>query len=437
MYAYPIPGAVVTPPPPPSDDATLSGLSLSDIDIGAFASGTTGYAASVDNGVANTTVTATTAHAAATVVIADPNGSTIGGQRTVALAEGTNTITVTVTAENGTVTETYTVSVTRAAAAVPLTAEFQSLPPSHAGSGTFTFQIRFSEPIATSDLALRDAEPAGYGRHGGDGAPGRREQPAVGDPHRAGLWCGRGRRTARDHRLQRRGGGLHGRRQAAVQPHRGDDTRAGIVGGGFDRADCEPCDRRDGGSAHADAHGVRGRGTDGGSQHQRERIDAGGECADFSDLRSEREQRDAERGDRGRHSRGGGKRGDRSDRRRRRLCRVGHRGISRGDGRGQRRGDVRGVGGSGRDRGRGDGDADGGDRQRGHLRRRSGHRAGVRGQHGAGDGLHGVARDADAAGGRRLRAGYGDGGGRYGGGGGGKRSRSRRRTTRRRRAPSR
>ena len=50
-----------------SDDATLSGLSLSGINIGTFASGTAAYTADVDNSVETTTVTATAAHAAATV----------------------------------------------------------------------------------------------------------------------------------------------------------------------------------------------------------------------------------------------------------------------------------------------------------------------------------------------------------------------------------
>ena len=87
--------------PPLSDDATLSGLSLSGLNIGTFASDTTAYMADVDHDVETTTVTATATHAAATVAIADGNSSTAGGSRTVALAEGANTITVTVTAEDG------------------------------------------------------------------------------------------------------------------------------------------------------------------------------------------------------------------------------------------------------------------------------------------------------------------------------------------------
>ena len=103
---------------PLSDDATLSGLSLSGIIIGTFASGTTAYTADVDNSVETTTVTAAATQAAATVTVTDGNGITAGGTRTVTLAEGANTITVRVTAEDGVGTMAYTVTVTRAAPSV-------------------------------------------------------------------------------------------------------------------------------------------------------------------------------------------------------------------------------------------------------------------------------------------------------------------------------
>ena len=74
--------------PPLSDDATLSGLSLTGVEIGTFASGTTAYTAEVDNSVETTTVTATATHAGATVSIADGDGSTADAPRTVTLAEG-------------------------------------------------------------------------------------------------------------------------------------------------------------------------------------------------------------------------------------------------------------------------------------------------------------------------------------------------------------
>ena len=89
-----------------SQDATLSGLSLSDIDIGEFSAATTAYSANVAHDIASTTVTATAAHPAATIAIQPAPEVT--------LAEGANEITVTVTAEDGTTTRAYTVTVTRA-----------------------------------------------------------------------------------------------------------------------------------------------------------------------------------------------------------------------------------------------------------------------------------------------------------------------------------
>ena len=131
---------------PDEADATLSGLGLSGIDIGLFATDTTAYAAVVGHDVTSTIVTATATHAAASVAIS-PGSNVI-------LVEGANVIAVTVTAEDGTTTRTYTVTVTRAAA--PLTASFASLPESHAGTGTVLLQVRFSEPVATSYVTLRD-----------------------------------------------------------------------------------------------------------------------------------------------------------------------------------------------------------------------------------------------------------------------------------------
>ena len=91
---------------PLSEDATLRTLSLSGVDIGAFAADTTAYAASVAHEVASTTLTATASHSAAVVTIAP--GSEVS------LAVGENEIAVTVTAEDGSTTRSYRVTVTRA-----------------------------------------------------------------------------------------------------------------------------------------------------------------------------------------------------------------------------------------------------------------------------------------------------------------------------------
>ena len=123
-----------------SHDATLSALSLSGIDIGAFSGDATAYAASVAHVISSTTVTAAASHAGASVSISPGT--------VVSLAVGANEIAVTVTAEDGTATQTYTVTVTRAAPR--LTGRFMSVPEAHSGSGTVVLRILFSEPLPTS-----------------------------------------------------------------------------------------------------------------------------------------------------------------------------------------------------------------------------------------------------------------------------------------------
>ena len=106
--------SVRTPPAPTptlSNDATLSTLTLSGINIGTFNSAITSYSAQVANNVTATTVTATVNHAGASYVIkldgvADADG-------VIPLAVGSNAITIEVTAEDGATTRIYTVSVTR------------------------------------------------------------------------------------------------------------------------------------------------------------------------------------------------------------------------------------------------------------------------------------------------------------------------------------
>ncbi|WP_080834903.1 cadherin-like beta sandwich domain-containing protein [Cohnella massiliensis] len=102
----------------PSDDAKLSGLTLSAGTLTpAFAPDTVSYAASVDNSVSSIAVTPTLSDSGATVKV---NGVVVeSGTPSEAkpLSVGSdNAITVTVTAEDGTTERTYTVRVTRAAA---------------------------------------------------------------------------------------------------------------------------------------------------------------------------------------------------------------------------------------------------------------------------------------------------------------------------------
>ena len=138
-----------------SSDATLSGLSLSGVDIGTFDGATTAYAGSVGHDVTSTTVTATANDAGASVTIADADGSTTDAPRAVTLSVGENAITATVSAADGETTATYSVAVTRARG--PLTAEFEDVPAEHYGSLEFELGIRFSEEFPLSYKTVRRA----------------------------------------------------------------------------------------------------------------------------------------------------------------------------------------------------------------------------------------------------------------------------------------
>ena len=102
------------------NDTALSALSLTDAGGSTvtldptFDADTTGYTASVANGVDTVTVAATAATIGATVSIMPADDDTSVGGHQVDLSAGENTITVTVA--DGTKSRTYTVTVTRAAA---------------------------------------------------------------------------------------------------------------------------------------------------------------------------------------------------------------------------------------------------------------------------------------------------------------------------------
>lgn len=102
----------------PSDDAKLSGLSVSSGSFSpAFSSTTMAYTESVASDVSSITVTPTVNQANATVTV---NGTTVSSgspSGSISLSEGSNTITIIVTAQDTTTTSTYTITVTRAATA--------------------------------------------------------------------------------------------------------------------------------------------------------------------------------------------------------------------------------------------------------------------------------------------------------------------------------
>ena len=99
--------------PPPSTDATLRGLALSGVNLGAFDSATIEYTASVANDVTQTAVTPTVNHDGATYAI--KFGGVTDADGVIPLAVGSNVITIEVTAEDGNTAKIYTATVTRAA----------------------------------------------------------------------------------------------------------------------------------------------------------------------------------------------------------------------------------------------------------------------------------------------------------------------------------
>ncbi|MFC5700407.1 cadherin-like beta sandwich domain-containing protein [Cohnella faecalis] len=99
---------------PKSQNADLSGLSLSNGANISFAASTTNYEANVLKNVVSVSVTPTTAHSKATIKV---NGTNVTSGASAAIALGasgtTKSIDVVVTAEDGTTTRTYHISVYR------------------------------------------------------------------------------------------------------------------------------------------------------------------------------------------------------------------------------------------------------------------------------------------------------------------------------------
>ena len=87
-------------------------MTLSGIDFGTFAPGTTSYTAQVANSVSQTTVTPTVNDSGASYIIKLGGVTDVDG--IVPLSVGSNVITVQVSAEDDSTTKTYTVTVTRA-----------------------------------------------------------------------------------------------------------------------------------------------------------------------------------------------------------------------------------------------------------------------------------------------------------------------------------
>ena len=94
-----------------SNDATLSALTLSNVDFGSFDPETLEYTAQVFHGITHTNVTATRNHPKATYLVKLDGVTETDGS--VSLSAGSNVITVEVTAEDGQTMRTYSVTVTR------------------------------------------------------------------------------------------------------------------------------------------------------------------------------------------------------------------------------------------------------------------------------------------------------------------------------------
>ena len=143
----------VTRAEPPSTDASLSGLTLSGIDFGTFASGTTSYTAQVTNSVSQTTVTPTVNDSEASYVV--KLGGVEDDDRVISLAVGSNVITIEVTAEDDSTTEKYTVTVTRTAPSTDATLSGLTLSGIDFGtfaSGTISYNAQVANSVSQTTV---------------------------------------------------------------------------------------------------------------------------------------------------------------------------------------------------------------------------------------------------------------------------------------------
>ena len=98
---------------PPSDDATLSGLTVSPRDIIGFTADRSDYDVGVASTVSQATITATARNPGARVAYSGTDADLTTEGHQVNLSAGRNVVTVTVTASDTTTAKTYTVSVNR------------------------------------------------------------------------------------------------------------------------------------------------------------------------------------------------------------------------------------------------------------------------------------------------------------------------------------
>ena len=101
VYSYNMPDAI---------DARLASLSMSDVDIGAFASGVLEYTGAATDGVAETTVAVAAVQGGATVAIEPPDGDALADGHQVAIEDGAE-IVVAVTSVDGSRNKAYRVQI--------------------------------------------------------------------------------------------------------------------------------------------------------------------------------------------------------------------------------------------------------------------------------------------------------------------------------------
>ena len=136
---------------------------------------------------------------------------------------------------------------------------------------------------------------ADHGRHGAQVAPGQRSQRPVGNPRRAGVGVRGSGGAGADGRLRGGGGGLHERRQAAVEPRGSENSGAGAFRG-VDRCDRRR-DRRNRSDVHAGAHCTDDGHADGRGIGDGDRRHAGVRLADVDGLRGRGGRDDADGSD--------------------------------------------------------------------------------------------------------------------------------------------
>ena len=145
---------------PAADDATLSGLTLTDSNgtgvalDPAFAHDTYAYSAEVGSDVTSVTVAATaTNEANASVVITYGDAATAAVDGVVPLVEGANAIKVSVTAEDGMTTQDYTITVTRPAPPPEVSINAGAAEADEAGVLSFTV-TRSGSTVAPLDVMV-------------------------------------------------------------------------------------------------------------------------------------------------------------------------------------------------------------------------------------------------------------------------------------------